>query len=301
MRKLGEYLLRGRIQAITVTGFLTLVSFLVPVFSWLLSGLPPGLVTLRKGPVTGLQVIIGSTLLIAVFALIAGMKPQIAVAVAIGIWLPVWCGCSVLRFTESQGMAIVAAGACGLVYILLMHGMLDDVTAWWQDWLEVWLEQTVTAQQGEQFREVLMSAAPYVNAVMAIGLVTSLAITVLVARWWQSLLFNPGGFRQEFHALHLPRWLFIPVVAGVVMLLLDQAKPGSWVIDVLVLAVFLFLFQGLAMLHRIVAVKKLSPGWLAGMYVLLFVIPQVALFIACLGMVDSWLMKAGPAAPNDNQ
>ena len=300
MRKLGEYLLRGRVQAITVTGLFTLVSFLMPLFSWLLSGLPPALVTLRKGPVSGLQVIIGSMVLIAVFALLAGMNVQIALVLAFGIWLPVWCSCAMLRATESQGIAIVTAGCCGLAYILLMHVLVDDVTAWWRNWLDLWLQQAVTGSQGEQFREVLASAAPFVNAVMAAGLVTSLVVTVLAARWWQSLLFNPGGFRKEFQALRLPRWLLLPVVAGVIMLSLGQARPGSWIVDVLVLVVFLYLFQGLAMMHRIVAEKKLSPGWLAAMYVILFVLPQFTLFIACLGMVDSWLLKSGRAASNDN-
>ncbi len=50
----------------------------------------------------------------------------------------------------------------------------------------------------------------------------------------------------------------------------------------------MFLFQGLALMHRTASARQLPNFWLAMMYVLLFIIPQSVLFLACVGMADSW-------------
>jgi Predicted membrane protein (DUF2232). len=130
------------------------------------------------------------------------------------------------------------------------------------------------------------------NAMTAAGLIVSLMITLLCARWWQAFLFHPGGFRQEFYALHLPRILIIAVPAGVGLMFMGLAKPGATALELIVAVVFLYVFQGISALHRLVAAGKLAGLWLVLMYVLLIVAPQTILLVACLGMADSWLYRA---------
>ena len=300
MRRLGAYILRGPLQAITVTSVLTMLSLLLPFLAYLLSGVSPSLVTLRHGPIAGLQVIIGSLVVIAVFAYLTNMSPQISTAFALGVWVPLWLCANILRRTESQGRLVLAAGACGAGYILIMHLIIVDVSQWWETWLDHWITQALPAGQVEQYREVLTSAAPIMNAMMAAGLVISLVLTILIARWWQALLGNPGGFRKEFHALHLPKGLLIAVLAGLVMMVVGKSNPGSPALDMLIVLVFLYLFQGLAMIHRTVAAKSLSQAWLVAIYALLLVVPQTVLLLACLGMVDSWLYRTAVVSRNDN-
>ena len=300
MRGLGTYILRGRLQAIAVTSVLTMLSLLLPFLAYILSGAPPSLVTLRQGPIAGLQVIIGSLVVIAVFAYLINMNPQISTVFALGIWIPLWLCANILRRTESQGRLVLAAGACGAGYILVMYLLVEDVPQWWKTWLDAWMTQALPADQGEQYREVLTSVAPLMNAMMAAGLVISLISTLLIARWWQALLCSPGGFRKEFHALRLPRGLLIVVFVGLVMMVMGKSNPGSPALDILIVLVFLYLFQGIAMIHRTIAARGLSQAWLVAMYALLFVVPQSILFLACLGMVDSWLVKTAVAGRNDN-
>ena len=57
MRAIGNYILRGRLQAIGVISFLTIFSLLFPALAYLMSGVPVALVTLRKGGQIGIQVI----------------------------------------------------------------------------------------------------------------------------------------------------------------------------------------------------------------------------------------------------
>lgn len=295
MRKLGEYIFRGRVQAVGITSLFTVCGLVVPLLTYLCSGLVPGLVTLRKGPVAGIQVIGGSLALTTVVAMFAHITPYLMVALALGIWVPTWFCALVLRQTHEQGKMLLAAGLCGLVYLALSHLLLDDVVQWWKTLLQLWVEQALAPEIAGKYAERLVELAPLMNAMTNAGLVISLVTTLLCSRWWQASLFFPGGFRQEFLALRLPRVLILPVVACGVLLAAGQAAPGSLALEVLIMVVFLYVFQGVAAVHRLVAAGKLAGAWLIGMYALLIILPQAVLFVACLGMVDSWVYpKAAP-------
>ena len=289
MRALGNYMMRGRWQAIAVISLMTMVSMLVPPFTYVLSGVPAGLVSLRRGAVIGMQVILGSLLVIALLSYPAGINPMLAPAFAVSVWVPVWLCAGILRLTESQASLVMAAGGLGAVFVIAMHLLVDDVAGWWKSWFDAWGKDYLSQDAAGHYKALLDSAMPLMNAMMASGLVVSLILTVMLARWWQSLLYNPGGFRAEFYRLRLPRTLALAAVAATVLTLVDTGLDQSLFRDLLVILVFLYLFQGVAAIHRTIAARGLSNGWLAGMYVLLLLLPQMALFIACVGMADSWL------------
>lgn len=299
MQKLGNYVLAGRFQAVFVTSLLTLLGLVIPLFSYVFSGLVPAFVTLRLNAVAGMQVIIGSLLLVSVITLLVGMNPLVAVALAIGVWMPIWLCANVLRVTEDQGKCLVTAWACSLVFIILMHLLVKDLDIWWTDWLKLWVEQVFDAEQRALVEDRLLKVAPLMTAMVAAGLFVNLAATTLLGRWWQSSMFYQGGFRKEFHALKLPPVLILLAAAVFVLLLLGKAPQGSLALDILVLLLFLYFFQGLAMIHRTVAVRKMARGWLVGLYLLLLLLPQAILFLACLGMVDSALMQRLTGKRND--
>ena len=283
-----------------MTSFLTFVGLILPLFSYTCSGLVPALVTLRKGAITGLQVITGSLVLTAIFALVVKINPYIVIAFALGVWFPVWFCANVLRITENQGFLILAAGSMALLYIVLMHLLVADVPGLWRQWMTIWLEQAVQPEKQARLQEIMDNAVPLMNAIMAAGLFISLVATVLISRWWQAGLFHPGGFKKEFHSLQLPRWLIAAIVICVFLVATGSAHPGSMTLEILVLLIFIYMFQGLASIHRLFAARNLATGWLVGIYVLMLVVPQIILFLACLGMADSWLIKQGQTHHNDN-
>ena len=292
MRAIANYILRGRLQAIGIISFLTIISLLMPALSYMISGLPIALVTLRRGGAVGIHVISGSFLLTLLLTYVVGVIPQVAMAFAVGVWLPIWCASLVLRVTESQGMMALAAAGIGFLFILFMHLYFGDVTAWWKSWLEQLIQSNLSSAVGEQYEQILNVVTPMMNAIMAAAIMFSIIVTTLLGRWWQSLLFNPGGFRPEFYALKLPRTLCYLTLLAVVALLLIGEQQQSILRDLLVLIIFLYMFQGLAAVHRVVHRRMLSVTWLGLMYCLLVLLPQMILFISCIGMVDSW-MKGG--------
>ena len=288
MRALGRYILLGRLQAVTAISLLTVISLLIPPLSYLLSGAPAGLVILRKGPVYGMQVLLICLLMVVLFVALAGINPQVAFAIALGIWGPVYLCCSVLRQTQSQGWLVFTAGTIAAVYILIVHWLIADVPAWWLQWMELLIENAFPEGGGEQYQEVLVQAAPAMNAIMAGGIASSLIVTTFISRWWQSVLFKPGGFRTEFYALRLPNAVVFLSLTGIILLLTSGVQQGSAGLDILIVVIFLYLFQGLASVHRIVAEKSMPQVWLVMMYILLIFLPQAILIVACLGLLDSW-------------
>ena len=299
MRALGGYMLLGRLQAVTAISLFTVVAMFIPPFSYLLSGVPAGLIILRKGPVYGMQVLLVCLLAVVLFVAVIGVNPQVAFAFALGIWVPVYICCSVLRQTHSQGWLVFAAGSIAAVCVLVLHWLIADVPAWWQQWMELWINNAFPEGGGEQYQDILVQAAPAMNAIMAGAIASSLIVTSLLSRWWQSLLFNPGGFRSEFYALRLPGAVIFLSLVGIILLFSSGEQQGSAGLDILVVVIFMYLFQGLASVHRIVNAKKLPQVWLVVMYLLLVFMPQAILIIACLGLIDSWINRE-INSPNDN-
>jgi hypothetical protein len=128
------------------------------------------------------------------------------------------------------------------------------------------------------------------NAMVGGLLVATAVSTLLLARAWQAALFHPGGFRAEFFRLQLPRWFLLPGVLLIVALMSLHGSPLQPALrDLVMVLLFMYVFQGLATVHRTVAGKRLSRVWLVVMYGMLLLIPDVILFIACIGMADSLL------------
>jgi len=289
MNALGTYLLAGKLQAVGIISLLTVLSLLLPPFSYIISGTPFSLVTLRKGPSYAMHVLAVTVLLTTVVGYFTNLGVELGVAYALGVWSPALLCATVLRVTESQGLAVLAATGVGVILVLGIYLFTDDLTVWWQAWIDSFLQQNFAASEAGQMRELFDATLPLINGIIASGVVISLVMTVLAARWWQSRLFNPGGFRQEFHRLLLPKWLTI-ITFFCLLLSLVNTGVDQWLIrNLLIVLVVIHTFQGIASVHRTVFTRQLSRGWLIGMYSFLVFLPQMALFLACIGMADVWV------------
>mgnify|MGYP007113695048 CR=1 FL=1 len=113
-------------------------------------------------------------------------------------------------------LSLQAALAIGLVVIALAYLQLGQPETEWQSLLQPFGEalkesEVLDADQADQLIEVL---AGWMTGVLAAGMFLQLVFGLLLGRWWQALLYNPGGFRSEFHQLRLYpalAWLALPV------------------------------------------------------------------------------------------
>jgi hypothetical protein len=300
MKALGNYILSGRFKSVAMISLLTILSLLFPPLSYIISGAPFGLVTLRKGGVEGLYLLLGLFLITSIFGNFSRIGFGLGATFAGSVWLPVWASSMVLRMTESQGLTVLAAGGIGILFILVLAFFNEELTEWWQNWSDTIIENYFTGDEGMQMREILEGVFPLLSGIVSAGIVISLITTVLLARAWQSAMFNPGGFRAEFHRLLLPRWM---IFVTLLCLILSMAgmEDISWLArNILAVLVVLFVFQGIAGVHRIVHARRMSKNWLIVMYCFLLFIPQMAIFLACIGIVDV-LNRGKKTMPNDGE
>lgn len=298
MRALAAYLMRGRLHAILAVAAFAMGSLLLPPLSYL-SSAGIGLVTLRKGSLQGLFIILGAGFVIGLLAFATLGNPAPGLAFAIVIGLPIWLLGLILRSTASLALALISATAMGALAIAAMHLFTVDTAASWREILDVAvkpaLEQSGALGDAQKIDLLLAELAQVLTGLLAATMVISLIISLLIARWWQAMLYNPGGFRQEFHGLRLSRLLALPTLAVLAAALLGEGEFAQIATEMLAVLLVLYSVQGLALAHRTVARRGAHLAWLIALYVLLLAaLPQVGLLLAAAGFAETWLNFRAP-------
>ncbi|MGH8598808.1 MAG: hypothetical protein ACREXT_19345 [Gammaproteobacteria bacterium] len=279
--------MRGPLTAtFAVAGFALLALIFAPLL--MVSGGLLGLVTLRRGLLEGLRITVFAGALTGGVLMLLNGRLGAAAAAIFAAWLPIIGASQTLRRTGQQGLAFVNIGICVAAYAALMRVANPDVDGFWRERLAR-LGDLVKAQGGRFLNE---NEVALIGGMMHEVSVALLCITLigmlLMARWWQSGLYNPGGFRTEFQALALPRWsAWVTAAAALVSVLLASRGGAGVAGDLTIVLVILFSLQGLAIVHAVCAAKALAGGWLIGLYVLLGIVPQIALpLLAAVGIAD---------------
>ena len=231
---IGKYVLSGGLQAVLAITLSTLISllllpkfiYLINPFSYLISGSVVSLITLKKGMLYTLQ-----PLVLSWFILLAlGITQERLTQEVMIIWLPILFLSGILRFNENQGVLIFFAGLATIIFYLI----IGDLSTWWNEGLSIAFEQALPSEHLDAYQLVFDSMAKLMNTLVMFYML----IAILFARWWQSRLFNSGGFRKEFYALRVPK-IVLPIFV-VTMILAFSAGDLSQDIfrDILVVLIF---------------------------------------------------------------
>jgi hypothetical protein len=141
-----------------------------------------------------------------------------------------------------------------------------------------------------QGTEAVAQLAPLMCGVVAAGFLLQLLFSLYVARWWQALLYNPGGFSAEFRQLRLHRMLGLLGVAVLAFWLIPGVALPMWLNCLGLVLVSVFLLQGLAVAHGVFGAMPGSQRWLVATYVLLLLfLPQMATVLVTVGLLDVWI------------
>lgn len=262
MRGLAEFIMRGRWQALAVA-VLGSGSLL---FGWI-SAAAIALVTLRKGTASGGWLVLWAMLPAAIVAAMSGDMGSVM------LLLVAFCLSVILRETVSLPLALITsvplAMLGGLALIALNGPFLEDLVATFNQALRQ-LEQDMTSdQQGELAFTSL--AVPQVGALLAIGNTVVAVLAVLLGRYWQALLYNPGGFGEEFRALRLPQGAVVSLVALGTVLWLQGDEWRVWS----AVAVMPLTVVGFALVHAYAAHTDKGVTWLTLMYTLWIVLDPI--------------------------
>jgi hypothetical protein len=298
MRGLATLIMRGRSQAAMVATVLLLLALLLPFVS-ILSAAVVALVTLRRGPTDGLVVIGISAVASGILGYLTFGNPLAVLAYGLMLWLPIWAIAWLLRVSRSLDMSIQAALGFGLLVILAVYVQAEDPVELWTELLRpLWenlvqsagsvdgsLGQTVELDEG-----FLKQLATWMTGAFAAGFYLQLVLGLFMARWWQAILYHPGGFGVEFRALRISPILgYLGAPLLLLMVFLGGEVP-AWLRDLSFLFIPLFFLQGLAVVHALAGQTANKRIWLVTLYLLLlFAMPHAELLVATLGLVDVWV------------
>lgn len=264
MRGLAEFVMTGRkqaIMAVLLLGLIPLVNLLNPVVV--------GLVMLRKGVSEASIILAWAILPVGGWAIAGDIVPLIMLIGISGLSL-------LLRETESWEFTLLAAIAIGIaveIYLRVRPAMLDLMFQQLGPYLD---SNNLQGMQIEEFRELVTSFIGSVYMFLAV-------VLLMLARWMQGVLYNPGGFKQEFHQLRIKQTVALGLMALTLLANFDIVIPSGWVLYL----VLPMLFSGVALVHAVVAKKQMSGMWLVVFYAVIM-FPLAVQIVVLLALIDSW-------------
>ncbi len=283
MKALAAYVMSGRRQSIiaaVLLGLLPVINFLsAPVVA---------LIALRHGKSEALIVLAWAILPAIAWTVTGDVIPLL-------LLLGITVLAQVLRTTGSWEVTLLASIGVGIGAQL---GLMIQPTflVMMEEQLLQLMEQIASAPELEG--QVALIEPELLRPLLLVFFGTSVAflsVTLLMlARSWQAKLFNPGGFREEFHQLRLS-WKSSAVLFSMFVL----ANLGPPVVQQLALFFLLpLLIAGVALVHGLVGRRKLPVAVLVIFYSALMY-PVMFQLLVIAAVADSWLDFRSRVAPRE--
>lgn len=264
LRGLAEFVMAGRRQAvlaIVLLGLPPLVNLLTPALV--------AMVGMRKGMTAGSAMLLWALLPTGFWLLLGEAFPLL-------LLFGVFVLAAVLRSTESWQNVLLAGigvGAMFEFYLRVQPVVLDLMF----EQLELYVRaNNLEGVQLDELRETMTTVMSAFYMALSVAL-------LMLGRSMQASLYNPGGFREEFHALRISQTTTLALVGMILLVNVVEGLPEAWIFY---LAAPLA-FAGLALAHALVAWKNASVFWLVAMYMLL-IFPTMMYLLILVAIVDSW-------------
>ncbi|MCY1349923.1 hypothetical protein D9M69_361410 [compost metagenome] len=285
MRALAEFIMRGRMQAILVVAG----SAALPLLFWL-SAAAGSLVLLRRGLSDAFGIVFWAMLPALGWWYFGEPRTLMVLLGTLGLAL-------VLRASQSWIRVLLCSVALGVVYgVVLGAAFREPIEA-----IAAELQKLMPQMLGGLHQQLPVEEQTRLNALLApvlTGLMAALLqivslLCLMLGRYWQAALYNPGGFGREFRALRLPPSLAMLLLAGMLL----GPNLGVQAAMLTPLCSVPLAFAGAALIHGLVADGKLARFWLVGLYVTLLLFMQLIYpLLAVFAVVDSLIDFRGRLA-----
>ncbi|MDR9432874.1 MAG: hypothetical protein RI539_01860 [Spiribacter sp.] len=277
--------MRTRFAAVGVVA----LGALLPLLFWISGGVL-ALITLRRGVAEGLLVLAAATAVLLPIHWGLGTPMAVVQPIAL-IWLPVIGLAAILRKSLSLAVTLQIGSLIAVGAVLSFYGLHGDPAAFWQNTLNALAQVLSGGEPGPQWQQAAAQLAPRLTGLWIANMLGIAVLCLFLGRWWQAILYNPGGFQGEFHTLRFNRWFaglgLAAVGAGVF------SAPGL-LTDLGVVLGSVFILQALAVTHALVALRGWHVGWLVGFYLIL---PLMLRPVALLGLTDPFIDLRARLAP----
>ena len=268
MRSLAQLIMKGRRQAIVAV---VLASAIPPIY--FVSPVIVGLVILRRGLSEAALVLAAAMAAMAIWTIYPSVAlDEQANLLPYLLLFSVSALAVVLRMSHSWQLTVLLAIVVGLgfeVYLRIQPAVVDTLLTQLNE---------LMAQNG--VTEEVVGRSQLIALIAMIQ--TMMAVLLLIwARWLQAMLYNPGGFRQEFHSLRIEKKAALLLVPLLLLTGFGVVLPETWYGYFAIP----FMIAGVALVHATIALKQLSSLWLIAFYAVLPVIGQLLVLLA---LADSW-------------
>ena len=276
MRALAEYIMRGRRQASLVVG----LSAALPILFWI-SAAGASLVLLRKGTSQSASVLVW-----ALFPAVAWAwygDPYVLLVIVGSLVMA-----SVLRQSMSWTRVLLVSLLVGLAGVGVLSAVFADSIAQLSQMLSEAMPRVFTEAweqlDSEAQARLLELLPPLLTGLMA-AVAQLLAIAALIlARYWQAALYNPGGFGREFQAIRFPAAVSALLVMGMLLAPRLSVEAGA----IMPLCAVPLGIAGLAVAHGLVARYRLGRFPLIALYIGMFLFMQLLYpVLVILALADS--------------
>lgn len=271
MLKLARWIMRGRLNALAVAAVLGAI----PLIAWT-SASVVALVALRRNAVDALWPLAGALLVGVLLHWSNGDITQV------GALLTVYAGALVLANTRSLALALLAVSLGSALYLVVL-----------MQWLPERFDQLLVMFKPyfEQFRQanpepLLDQVDPLRMVEEGMGLMTAVSAlaALLLARWLQARLYNPGGFRAEFHQLRLSPGATGALMLG--MLLSQWLEAALVVVPLLMLPLML---AGIALAHGLAGRSQNRTQLVLFYFVLVVFAGPAFIVLIAAAIMDSFI------------
>lgn len=282
-----SFIMAGRVQAAIFVVLSTLISLLLPPLI-VFSNAAIALITLRKGWQQGILYTLLATITLVIVSVSLKQQASSGFIAGLATWLPMVLIASVLVMTKSWSKTLQLTLLISVAGVLLFHLTHPDAAAYWEPVLKQMKPMLQQAYQlsDSKLDETISNAAAWMTGTLAAVLAIITIVSLIIARSWQARLYNPGGFGEEFRQISIGKQ---PSIAFLVGITLAVITANQLIIELIMIGVAIFMFQGLSLAHSIVKQRNMSVRWLIGLYVLMFLLLiQMIVLLATFGLVDNF-------------
>lgn len=290
MRALADFVMRGRLQAT----FAVVIAAALPMLFWV-SAAAGSLVLLRRGLNDALGIVVWALLPTLLWWYFGEPRPLLVLFGTLVLAV-------VLRASVSWTRVLLASVLLGVLYGVIIDAVFGETVkrnaAELLELMPQMLGEAYQQMSADEQARVGNLLTPVLTGLMAALLQLLSLLSLLLGRYWQALLYNPGGFAREFRAVRLPAPIAVALLVGIFLL------PGLGIELAMLtpLCSVPLAFAGVSLLHGLVAQQRLGRFWLVGLYVSLLLFMQLVYpLLVVLAVVDSLFDFRGRAARDGAQ
>ncbi len=282
MEGLALLILESWWRAVLATTFFGLLGLYVLPFT-IASAAAAALYTLRYGIRSGLVVTLLSIGLMAALNGVLPERPGFPFPPVFALFPPLLLSAELLRRTASLGAALSALALYMALYLLWTHWSLGDVVQFWDRWLREAVKNVPGATVRGFYQE---GTVRLFNGLVAVLYEVTTFVALLLARWWWSLVIEPGGFKREFLQLRTPPVL-LALFVGLMWFVGSALEDRLLMSELFIVAMGTYMFQGLAALHGLKEIYGWRWYFLLPVYAAFWVMPsQIIPALALFGTAD---------------